>query len=142
MQLSELWARSRNAVMDRVDTAADKAKERLVVVGGYSPSLSLKWLLVAVLLAFGGGVFTGIKWDVSRFAEFRAEAQALADKKEKENQKLSADLATLRAQLDLVNAQHDAADGSFLDIINAPGEANQCSVPVGPINAIIAEAGK
>lgn len=142
MQLSELWARSRNAVMDRVDTAADKAKERLMVVGGYSPSLSLKWLLVAVLLAFGGGVFTGIKWDVSRFAEFRAEAQALADKKEKENQKLSADLATLRAQLDLVNAQHDAADGSFLDIINAPGEANQCSVPVGPINAIIAEAGK
>lgn len=142
MQLKELFGSAVGRASETLSSAKQKAQERLVVVGGYSPSLSLKWLLVAVLLAFGGGVFTGIKWDFSRFAEFRAEAQALADKKEKENQKLSADLAALRAQLDLVNAQHDAADGSFLDIVNAPGEANQCSVPVGPINAIIAEAGK
>lgn len=141
MKLSELWARSRNAVMDRVDTASSKAAERLVVVGGYAPSLSVKWLLVAILAAFLGGTAFGIWWDYSGFRQFRIDAETLAEKKEKENQKLSAELATLRAKLDAEEAANQASDRSFVEVINQPG-SDQCQVPVGPLNILIVEASR
>lgn len=127
--------------MDRVDTASSKAAERLVVVGGYAPSLSVKWLLVAVLAAFLGGTAFGMWWDYSGFRQFRIDAQTLAEKKEKENQKLSAELATLRAKLDAEEAANHAADQSFVEVINQPG-SDQCQVPVGPLNILIVEASK
>jgi hypothetical protein len=141
MQLPEFMARGYNAVADRASVAADRAKERLVVVGGYSPSLSLKWLLVAILVAFGGGVFAGIKWDFSRFAQFRAEAAKLAAEKEAQNRKLQAEIDKLRADLDQAEADRQAGDREFVDVVNAPSPG-QCTVPVGPINAIIKEANK
>jgi fructoselysine-6-P-deglycase FrlB-like protein len=92
-------------------------------------------------VAFGTGVFAGIKWDISRFAEFRAEADALNAKIKAENDKLAADLEALRRQLDEEESQQANADQDFVKVINTPS-ANQCRVPVEPLNILIVEASK
>lgn len=119
----------------------EKVQERLLVISAAGSGLSLKWLIILVLVTFVGGVGLGIKLDFSRFAEFRAKAQEIADRKDAENRKLAADLDMLRAQLDQRDSERAASDDEFTRVINAPA-ASQCMVPVEPINAIIAEANK
>lgn len=141
MQLKDLFGSAVGRAGEAVSSAKEKAQERLVVLGGYAPSLSLKWALVVVLVAFGTGVFAGIKWDISRFAEFRAKADALNARVKAENEKLAADLEALRRQLDEEESQQANADQDFVNVINTPA-ATQCRVPVEPLNRLIVEASR
>lgn len=141
MKFSEIWPRARNAVADRASVAADKARERLVVIGGYRPGLSLKVGLLVLLVAFLAGGYVGVRWDMSRFAKFRADAAKLNAEVQAKNRKLANELEALRGQLAANEAATAAADKAFVDIINSEA-VGQCTVPVGPLNVVIAEAGK
>jgi len=125
----------------QLNTLKEKAQERLVILGGYSSGLSLKWLVVLILVAFLGGVALGVKLDFSRFGEFRKQAAELAARKDAENRKLERELDVLRAQLDQRDSDRAASDDVFTSVINAPSPS-QCMVPVEPINKIITEANK
>lgn len=141
MNMKELFGSALGRAGEAVSAARETAQERLVVVGGWSPSLSLKWALVVILVAFGGGVYAGVKWDFARFAEFRVKADALNEQIKAENAKLAAELETLRRQIDAEESQRSASDADFVNVINKPS-ANSCSVPVGPLNALIVEASR
>lgn len=141
MQLKNLLGSAYGRARDAVSDAREKAQERLVVIGGYSGTLSVKWALVGLLVAFVAGFGLAVKMDFAHFHEFRAKAAALAEKKEKENKKLAAELEVLRLQLASDEANRTRSDQGFVDVINAPGET-VCTVPVEKLNLLIVEASR
>lgn len=142
MQLNNLLGSAYGRVREAVSEAKETAQERLVVLGGYRPSLSIKWACVGLLVAFLGGVWFATWWDYSGFRDFRDKAAALALKKEKENEKLSSELATLRAKMDADEAANHAADKTFVEVLNRPDDPGVCVVPVEGLNKLIVEASR
>lgn len=126
---------------EAASSVKEKAQEKIVVMGGYSPGLSLKWILILFIVAFCAGMFTGVRWDFSRFESFRAKMAKLERENEIKNKALESELKLLRLKLAREELELTSGDQTFIDIINRPS-ANQCRVPVEPINSIIEESGR
>lgn len=140
MQLKELFGSAIGRAGEAVSAAREKAQERLVVVSGGS-GVPFKLTAFGILLAFGLGLMTGIKLDLSHFAEFRKQAAVLAAEREAKNRALQAEIDGLRADMDQAEADRAPADREFVNVLNRPG-GGQCTVPVGPINLLIKESNR
>lgn len=146
MQLSGLWGRAMGAARETVSTAKEQAQERLVVLNSRTWDVSLKWALASLLAAFLLGLWQGYGWGGKAMTRFQAAAAKLEMQHQAEIKALNDQLDVLRSAFLDQEKERGPRDKKFEEALAAAKKAtpvaNECRVPVAPLNDLIAEANK